>query len=59
MEACTDPEGSGFTFTGEADPGTGGWIEIGDVCESYSGVLNGVNVQAYWSQKDRVCVFPH
>ncbi len=58
VESCTDPEGSGFTFTSDADPGTSGWIEIGDVCQSYTGTLSGVAVQAYWSQKDKACIIP-
>jgi hypothetical protein len=57
-EACTDPEGSAFTFDSQGDPGYGGWIEIGDVCEAYSARLNNVEVQAYWSQKDRACIVP-
>jgi len=57
-EACSDPEGSGFTFSSLGDPGYSGWIEIGDVCEGYSARLNGVEVQAYWSQKDQACIIP-
>jgi hypothetical protein len=57
-EAVTDPEGSAFTFTSEGDPGYPGWIEIGDVCQSYNARLNGVMVQAYWSQRDRACIIP-
>ncbi len=57
-EAVTDPEGNSFTFTSEGDPGAGGWIEIGDVCQGYNARLNGVLVQAYWSQTDRACIIP-
>lgn len=56
VETCTDPEGTAITGT----PGTctqGGWCEIGDVCYSY-GNLNGVTVQAYWSQRDGKCIIP-
>jgi hypothetical protein len=55
VESCTDPEGSAILGT----PGTcsgGGWCEIGDVCEGTDGVVGGVSVQSYWSQKDGKCV---
>jgi len=55
VEACTDPDGKGFQVT-PLDPNT--WHEIGDVCESNSDTLNGVKVQAYWSQSDGNCVIP-
>jgi len=56
VESATDPEGSAILGV----PGTcsqSGWCEIGDVCNS-TGVLNGVRVQSYWSQRDRACVIP-
>lgn len=57
-EAVTDPEGNAYTFTSEGDPGYSGWIEVGDVCQAYGGRLNGVAVQAYWSQAAQACVIP-
>jgi len=56
VESCTDPEGSGI----QGVAGTcsqQGWCEIGDVCTS-TGVVNGVTVQSYWSQKDNACIVP-
>jgi hypothetical protein len=56
VESVTDPEGSAIL----GDPGTcnqGGWCEIGDVCGS-TGVINGVTVQSYWSQRDKACIVP-
>ena len=53
-EAMTDPEGSSIL----GDAGTcsgGGWCEIGDVCQSTNGTVNGVTVQSYWSQSDKAC----
>ena len=55
VEACTDPDGYGFQVT-PLDPNS--WHEIGDVCEGNSDMLNGVRVQAYWSQSDGNCVIP-
>jgi len=55
VESCTDPDGNGFQVT-PLDPHS--WHEIGDVCEGNSDVLNGVRVQAYWSQSDGNCVIP-
>lgn len=56
VESCSDPEGSAILGT----PGTcsqGGWCEIGDVCYS-DVVIDGVNVQKYWSQQDQQCIGP-
>ncbi len=54
-EACTDPDGNGFQVTPLIQ---NSWHEIGDVCENYNDVLNGVRVQSYWSQADGNCVIP-
>lgn len=56
VESCTDPEGTAVTqITG---PRSGpGWCEIGDVCSS-TGVVGGVTVQSYWSQRDGSCIIP-
>lgn len=55
VEACTDPEGDGW----QVDPRSGSsWNEIGDICQNSSGRVNGVMVQAYWSQRDRACIIP-
>jgi hypothetical protein len=55
VEACTDPDGNGFQVT-PLDPNS--WNEIGDVCEGNSDTLDGIKVQAYWSQSDGSCVIP-
>ncbi|MGZ3630400.1 MAG: hypothetical protein ACXWPS_04365 [Ktedonobacteraceae bacterium] len=55
VESCTDPDGSGIQVT-PLDPKS--WHEIGDVCQGNSDMLNGVRVQAYWSQTDGNCVIP-
>ncbi len=56
VEACTDPQGSGFKATSGPCPESG-WCEIGDVCYD-TAVANGVTVQAYRSEKDSSCVIP-
>ena len=53
-EAITDPAGSGIQIV-PSNPVS--WNEIGDVCRS-SAILNGVNVQSYWSQADQACIIP-
>jgi hypothetical protein len=56
VESVTDPEGSAILGI----PGTcsqSGWCEIADVCY-FNGVVNGVTVQAYWSNSDNGCVIP-
>jgi hypothetical protein len=55
VEACTDPEGSGIQVNPRS---SSSWLEIGDICQNSSGRLNGVWVQSYWSQSDRVCIIP-
>jgi len=53
-EAITDPSGNGIQLV-PSNPTN--WNEIGDVCRS-SAILNGVNVQSYWSQADQACIIP-
>ena len=55
VESCTDPEGSAILGT-SGTCNQGGWCEIGDVCEGINTVLNGVDVQKYWSQRDHACI---
>lgn len=55
VEVVTDPEGSGITGSPCSAPG---WCEIGDVCETSTGVVNGIAVQAYWSEEAKACVVP-
>jgi hypothetical protein len=62
-EACTNPLGNGFVgATGSC--GQNGQCEIGDYCYGSdqggrgSGVLGGVEVQAYWSIQDGGCHLP-
>jgi hypothetical protein len=57
IETATDPEGSGFLgVKGTCDEP--GWCEIVDVCESTLSVIDGITVQAYWSNRDNGCVAP-
>ncbi len=56
VESLTDPEGSavrGVSGTCEQ----GGWCEIADIC-SDTGVVDGVAVSPYWSERARACVTP-
>ena len=56
VETATDPEGSAILGAAGTCSGTG-WCEIGDVCSS-TGVVDGVTVQSYWSQRDGACIVP-
>ena len=56
VESCTDPEGTGILGVA-GTCSQQGWCEIGDVCTS-RGMVNGVTVQSYWSQKDKACIVP-
>jgi hypothetical protein len=58
VESATDPEGSGFVGArGTCDES--GWCEIADdVCESTLSRVDGIAVQAYWSNRDNRCVVP-
>lgn len=52
-EMLTDPiPGNGYFING--DPS----LEIGDVCNGIDVSLRGVEVEAYWSQKDNACLVP-
>jgi hypothetical protein len=56
VESATDPEGTAILGV----PGTcspGGWCEIADICPA-TGVLDGVTVEAYWSNLADGCVVP-
>lgn len=57
VESCTDPDGNGIQGATGACTGDG-WCEIGDVCQGNNGILDGVVVQSYWSQRDGMCVVP-
>jgi hypothetical protein len=54
VEMCTDPEGDAWFIDG-APPQCS---EIGDTCTGLSRLVNGVNVQAYWSIFDNQCLIP-
>ena len=58
VEACTDPEGTGWTSATACGVGHGGWCEIGDVCQGSDARVHGVLVQRYWSNADNQCVVP-
>jgi hypothetical protein len=54
VEGMTDPCGTGI----QVNPtDRDSWHEIGDVCQSVAS-SNGVVVNSYWSQEDKVCVVP-
>ncbi len=55
VESCTDPDGNGIQVL-PLSPNS--WHEIGDVCEGISDAVDGVSVQAYWSQSNGACVIP-
>ncbi len=55
VESCTDPDGNGIQVL-PLNPNS--WHEIGDVCEGISDEVDGVSVQAYWSQSTGACVIP-
>lgn len=50
-ELCTDPEGDGWHTDNSGE-------EIGDICNSRRGFVNGVFVEGYWSNGARACVIP-
>jgi hypothetical protein len=54
VEACTDPEGNAWQIN---PTNSSSWNEIGDACQS-AARLDGVMVQSYWSDRDRVCIIP-
>src|SRR5262249_3874592 len=56
VEAATDPEGTGFLGVEGTCTGAG-WCEIADICGS-TGVMNGVTVQSYWSNRTGSCIVP-
>jgi hypothetical protein len=53
-ETCTDPEGDGWTLDGAP----AGFNEIGDPCNNSTNLVNGVSLEAYWSQLDNACLLP-
>jgi hypothetical protein len=55
VEACTDPDGNGIQINPRS---SSNWNEIGDICESEIGIVNGVQVQKYWSKSALACVVP-
>ncbi len=55
-ESFTDPNGDGIQGVSGVCAQSG-WCEIGDVC-SDTAVVNGVRVQAYWSERDQACIIP-
>jgi hypothetical protein len=57
VEAATDPDGRGFLGVKGTCDGPG-WCEIADICESTLSTVDGITVQAYWSNQDNDCVAP-
>jgi hypothetical protein len=61
VEAATDPEGTAIVGVPGTCGAQEGWCEIGDICEDCAqcyGTVNGVKVQAYWSDRDQACIIP-
>lgn len=57
VEACTDPETTTSPGWRQVPCNNPSQCEIGDVCSS-TARINGVQVQAYWSNTDNSCVIP-
>ncbi len=57
VESATDPDGRGFLGVNGTcnEPG---WCEIADVCEPKLSKVDGVAIQAYWSNRDHDCIAP-
>jgi hypothetical protein len=56
VEAYTDPHpNGGWVVNGGVDPAMS---EIGDLCEEFSGSVNGVQVKAYYSRFNNACIIP-
>lgn len=61
VEICTDPNGDkSGVIANSGTPGCPptGPCQIGDVCTGVCDRVDGVMVQAYWSQQDGACVLP-
>jgi hypothetical protein len=57
VESATDPEGGGFRgVKGTCDEP--GWCEVADICESTLSTVDGITVEAYWSNRDNHCIVP-
>jgi hypothetical protein len=56
VESVTDPESSAIVGVSRACE-QGGWCEIADIC-SGTGLVNGVTVWPYWSERAGSCVAP-
>jgi hypothetical protein len=57
VESATDPEGSGILGV-KGTCHESGWCEIADVCESTYATVDGVMVNAYWSNQRNHCIVP-
>ena len=56
VETCTDPDRNGVRLDGCL----GSSCQIGDgPCESICDRVNGVKVQGYWSEADKMCIAPN
>jgi hypothetical protein len=53
VEVCTDPEGDGWYVDSRGYEG-----EIGDLCNSRTGLVNRVSAEYYWSNAAHACVLP-
>ncbi len=56
VESITDPEPDNAAW--QMNRTINGGNEIGDACNNTADFLNGLFVQAYWSQKQRACAIP-
>src|SRR5262245_29522411 len=57
VESATDPDGRGFLGV-NGTCNESGWCEIADVCEPELSKVDGVAIQAYWSNRDHDCLAP-
>jgi hypothetical protein len=55
-ESFTDPAGTGIQLSPATEAPN--WTEISDACENQTNVVDGVDVQKYWSENAKACVMP-
>lgn len=56
VEAITDPEGQDRAWV--MNRKINGGVEIGDACNHAVDLVDGITVQAYWSERHKACVIP-
>lgn len=58
VEAITDPSSSNPGTGWEMNRSLNGGNQLGDACNTQSNFLDGILVQAYWSNNDHACIIP-